>query len=223
LGKQGGKDLKIKGFNKAMSTEEILMAAALSDRKIRELVKEENMIGNYGSLSQIEQQGIDLRTYEIYKYLESGFIGKTERRFPKKEKVEPVGEKYNLKRGVYDIFFFESCKLPKNILALIKTRSSANKNGAWITREFLDEKYTITSGAYDAGFCTDRIAGTLIVFNEYGFATEHGASLAKMLFFESGDVTKTYSKKREKSNHKNAKKEGGETIKNGMQSTFSDF
>ncbi len=92
------------------------------------------MIGNYASLSQIEQQGFDLRTYEIYEYLGYGFIGRNERRIPSKKKIEPVGGKYKLGRGVYDIFFFESRSLPKKVLALIKTRSSANKCGVEITR-----------------------------------------------------------------------------------------
>jgi|GEM_PF-2893830 len=206
-----------------MSTEEILMAAALSDTEIRELVLRKKLITNYGALSQIEQQGFDLRTKEIYKYLGHGFIGKTERRFPEKEKVEPVDGIYELGQGVYDIFFIEACSFPNNISGLIKTRSSSNKCGAEITREFVGEDCRITSGAYDAGFKSPNIAGTLIVHNEYGFETEPGASLAKMLFFESGAVTKTYDKKLEKSNHRRVKKEGGEKIKNRAQSSISDF
>ncbi len=206
-----------------MSTEEILMAAALSDTKIRELVIRKKLITNYGTLSQIEQQGFDLRTSEIYRHFGYDFIGKTERRPPEKKKIEPVGGIYELEQGVYDIHFIEGCNFPNNISGLIKTRSSSNKCGVEITREFVGEGCRVTSGAYDAGFKFSNIAGTLIVHNEYGFKTEPGASLAKMIFFESGAVVKTYNKKREKSNHKCVKKDGGETIKNSTQFSILDF
>ncbi len=59
----------------------------------------------------------------------------------------------------------------------------------------MDKDCRIASGAYDAGFKTDRTAATMIAHNKDGFETQQGVSLAKMLFFESGDVAKTYDKK----------------------------
>jgi len=201
---------------------ENLKPAALSDVKLKKYI-EKGLITGITNCEQVQQAGVDLTTREIYEFLGSGFIGISEREFPEKRKIEPVEGEYNLRRGVFELVFNEGCALPKNITAQIATRSSGIRCGIEVAR-FVDKDdgFRATSGFYDAGFKTEYMAGMLIVHNEYGFKTERGAALAKMMFFESDEVKNIYAKKHNKSNHGGVRIEGW-SIRSGKQYCISDF
>ena len=63
-------------------------------------------------------------------------------------------EGWLLYQGVYDITFWEGCKIPSNRTAFIKQRSSLYRNGA-----------VINSPVFDPGFETDNM-GTLLYVHE---------------------------------------------------------
>lgn len=73
--------------------------------------------------------------------------------------------------GVYDITFWEGCKLPNNKVAFIKQRSSLYRNGA-----------IINSPVFDPGFETDNM-GTLMYVHEPLFI-EKDARVAQIYFHE---------------------------------------
>lgn len=76
-----------------------------------------------------------------------------------------------LHEGVYDITFWEGCKLPNNKVAFIKQRSSLYRNGA-----------VINSPVFDPGFETDNM-GTLMYVHEPLFI-ERDARVAQIYFHE---------------------------------------
>lgn len=81
--------------------------------------------------------------------------------------------------GVYDITFWEGCKLPNNRTAFIKQRSSLYRNGA-----------IINSPVFDPGFETENM-GTLMYVHEIIFI-EQDARVAQFIVHENFPVGRMY-------------------------------
>jgi deoxycytidine triphosphate deaminase len=77
--------------------------------------------------------------------------------------------------GVYDITFWEGCKIPSNFVGLIRQRSSMLRNGT-----------VLHSSVFDPGFETEFM-GTVMVVNETIFI-EEGARVAQIYFHECEPV-----------------------------------
>ena len=88
-------------------------------------------------------------------------------------------EGWLLYKGVYDITFWEGCKIPPNRTAFIKQRSSLYRNGA-----------TINSPVFDPGFETDNM-GTLLYVHETIFI-EKDARVAQIYFHPSNNTDAMY-------------------------------
>lgn len=84
-------------------------------------------------------------------------------------------EGWLLYAGVYDITFYEGCKIPSSYVGLIRQRSSMLRNGT-----------VLHSSVFDPGFETDYM-GTVMVVNETIFI-EEGARVAQMYFHECEEV-----------------------------------
>lgn len=80
-----------------------------------------------------------------------------------------------LYEGVYDITFYEGCKIPANYVGLIRQRSSMLRNGT-----------VLHSSVFDPGFETEFM-GTVMVVNETIFI-EEGARVAQIYFHECEPV-----------------------------------
>ena len=89
-------------------------------------------------------------------------------------------EGWLLYKGVYDITFWEGCKIPSNRTAFIKQRSSLYRNGA-----------IINSPVFDPGFETDNM-GTLLYVHETIFI-EKNARVAQIYFHESVNTDVMYN------------------------------
>jgi len=89
--------------------------------------------------------------------------------------IDPIkldgDEGWLLYDGVYDITFWEGCKIPDNRVAFIKQRSSLYRNGA-----------IINSPVFDPGFETENM-GTLLYVHETIFI-EKDARVAQIYFHE---------------------------------------
>lgn len=79
--------------------------------------------------------------------------------------------------GVYDITFWEGCKIPSNYVGLIRQRSSMLRNGT-----------VLHSSVFDPGFETDFM-GTVMVVNETIFI-EDSARVAQIYFHICEEVDK---------------------------------
>jgi dUTP pyrophosphatase len=87
--------------------------------------------------------------------------------------VTPTGKYlYHLKPGAYSLTFEQGCKLPNNVTAFIRHRSSILRCGA-----------IITSGVYDPGFEVDEMGGVMIVNQE--IRIEKGARVAQIIMMEN--------------------------------------
>jgi deoxycytidine triphosphate deaminase len=81
--------------------------------------------------------------------------------------------------GVYDITFWEGCKIPSNLVGLIRQRSSMLRNGT-----------VLHSSVFDPGFETEFM-GTVMVVNETIFI-EEDARVAQIYFHSCEEVTELY-------------------------------
>lgn len=139
------------------------------------------------SKGKVAQVGYDLTLKAVNKignrigyntFRESGRIGKvlknqtvlTDYNFVNPIKLDGE-EGWLLYEGVYDITFWEGCKLPENRVAFIKQRSSLYRNGT-----------IINSPVFDPGFETDNM-GTLMYVHEPIFI-EKDARVAQIYFHE---------------------------------------
>jgi dUTP pyrophosphatase len=87
--------------------------------------------------------------------------------------VTPTGKYlYHLIPGAYSLTFEQGCKLPNNVTAFIRHRSSILRCGA-----------IITSGVYDPGFEVDEMGGVMIVNQE--MRIEKGARVAQIIMMEN--------------------------------------
>lgn len=84
-------------------------------------------------------------------------------------------EGWLLYAGVYDITFWEGCKIPSNYVGLIRQRSSMLRNGT-----------VLHSSVFDPGFETEFM-GTVMVVNETIFI-EKDARVAQIYFHECSSV-----------------------------------
>ena len=92
------------------------------------------------------------------------------------EQINLDGDKgWLLYEGVYDITFHEGCKIPANLVGLIRQRSSLLRNGT-----------VLHSSVFDPGFETEFM-GTVMVVNETIFI-EDGARVAQIYFHECTPV-----------------------------------
>ena len=79
---------------------------------------------------------------------------------------------FKLTPGVYSLTFDQGCKLPNNVTAFIRHRSSILRCGA-----------EITSGVYDPGFEVDEMGGVLFAHRE--LVIEKGARVAQIIMMEN--------------------------------------
>jgi dUTP pyrophosphatase len=89
-------------------------------------------------------------------------------------------EGWLLYQGVYDITFWEGCKIPANRTAFIKQRSSLYRNGA-----------IINSPVFDPGFETDNMGTLLYVFET--IFIEKDARVAQIYFHPSNNTDVMYN------------------------------
>lgn len=132
----------------------------------------------------LQQQGIDVRVKKITKFLPtaSGHIGKKSTTLPKtsdRVEIEPIGGKFNLSPGYYEIEMEEGCNMHDRYAMTLKTRSSLCRCGS-----------EIVGGQFDAGFSTSSIGCFLRV--EFPISIEVGARVAQTLVHETSPVTNLY-------------------------------
>lgn len=151
-----------------------------------------NQIDAYGLLKlehskgKKAQVGYDLSLKEVNKI---GYTDKQDGRIGKvlKDKTElatytPVSKTsldgkigWILYQGAYDITFWEGCKIPSNLVGLIRQRSSMLRNGT-----------VLHSSVFDPGFETEFM-GTVMVVNETIFI-EEDARVAQIYFHQCEEV-----------------------------------
>lgn len=156
----------------------------LNDKILRKLIEDQNLISNYLDLDkQLQPSGFDLSMESIEEYLDEGSVdfSNKERIIAKTRTIEPDEKGWiNLEKGVYKVVYNEIVKMPLNVAAIARTRSTLLRNGA-----------EVGTAVWDPGY-EGRSSSMLTVHNPYGMKLKKDARVAQLIFFETGDVEKGY-------------------------------
>ena len=128
---------------------------------------------NLGSKAQV---GYDL-TLKSVKRINGGIVTQDKTTVEEYTEVPPFQNTngkfiYRLSPGVYSLTFDQGCKLPDNVTAFIRHRSSVLRCGS-----------QIESGVYDPGFEVDEMGSVMFVHKE--IIIEKGARVAQIIMFEN--------------------------------------
>lgn len=143
------------------------------------------MITEYIDLdTQLQPSGFDLSLESIEEYLVGGAVdfSNQERVIAETRPLIPDNEGwYHLEKGVYKMVYNEVVKMPLDVAAIARTRSTLLRNGAMIG-----------TAVWDPGY-EGRSSSMLTVYNPYGLKLKKDARIAQLIFFQTGEVGKGYS------------------------------
>lgn len=130
----------------------------------------------------VAQHGVDLNLILIERVMGIGFIpvvGKTQ--LPEYQRVEPTQSGvWRLNPGTYNVTFAQGCKIPNNVMMLIRQRSSLLRCGG-----------QLHSSVFDAGFETENIGTFMTLFHPIDI--EVGARIAQIYNHETDPVENLYN------------------------------
>ena len=157
----------------------------LNDKEIRRLVEEHQMVTGFLDLdTQIQPSGfvISLEGVEAFKGGGAVDYDNNERVLAETESLaaDDAGW-FNLCQGCYKVVYNETVRMPLDIAALARTRSTLLRNGA-----------TIGTAVWDPGY-HGRSTSLLTVHNPQGIRLKKDARIAQLIFFNIGKVDKGYS------------------------------
>ena len=157
----------------------------LNDKILRKLITDHNLVTEYLDLDkQLQSSGFDLSLESVEEYLGGGAVdfSNKERVIAETRTIEPDCDGWiNLEKGVYKIVYNEVVKMPLNVAAIARTRSTLLRNGA-----------EVGTAVWDPGY-EGRSSSMLTVHNPHGLRLKKDARVAQLVFFETGDVEKGYS------------------------------
>ena len=157
----------------------------LNDKILRKLIEEQELVTEYLDLDkQLQPSGFDLSMESIEEYLGGGAVdfSNKERVIAETRVLEPDTEGWvHLKKGVYKVIYNEVVRMPLNVAAIARTRSTLLRNGA-----------EVGTAVWDPGY-EGRSSSMLTVHNPHGLRLKKDARVAQLIFFETGDVEKGYS------------------------------
>lgn len=157
----------------------------LNSSAIRSLIKDRDLVSEYIDLeSQIQPSGFDLSLKEISEYTGAGAVdfSNRERVIAKTSEIK-VDENgwYDLPRGCYMLVYNEVVKMPLDIVAIARSRSTMLRNGA-----------SMETAVWDPGY-HGRSSSMLVVHNSQGIRLKKNARVAQLVFFLIDEVEKGYT------------------------------
>jgi dUTP pyrophosphatase len=146
------------------------------------IARERLVTGIIDEATQVTPNGVELSLQAIYRFREAGVVdfNNRERRVPEYEEIAPIGDRYLLSPGAYLVTYNETVRLPTDMLAIGRPRSSLLRSGV-----------TVESAVWDAGY-EGRSRGLLTVFNPNGFVLTRNARLLHLVFIQLKRKTKPY-------------------------------
>jgi len=156
----------------------------LNSAQIRRLIEEKKLITNYVDLeTQLQPTGFDLSLGEILKYGGQGSVdfSNVEREIAPSTLLEPDGDGwYNLEQGSYTIVYNEVVRIPLDVVAMARSRSTMLRNGA-----------SVETAIWDPGY-QGRSSSLLVVGNPDGIRLKRDARVVQLVFFSIDEVRKGY-------------------------------
>jgi dUTP pyrophosphatase len=157
----------------------------LNSKALRLLIENQQLITDYIDLEkQLQPAGFDLSLKEIHAYWGRGAIDfdNRERKLAPTRQLKPGADGwYTLPEGCYMIIYNEAVKMPLNVVALARSRSTVLRNAA-----------AIETAVWDPGY-QGRSSSLLVVHNPHGIRLKQDARVAQLVFYSTDEVEKGYS------------------------------
>jgi dUTP pyrophosphatase len=162
--------------------------SVLSGNEIRRLIagKPPLIQGWLDLEAQVQPNGFDLTLRDVAAVTSAGRIMVNNReRHISDLKPLPFGkeDEIELAAGIYMITYNEVVRLPKNIMALGRPRSSLLRCGV-----------SVGTAVWDAGY-EGRSQSLLVVHNPHGFRVQRNARITQLVFFELTGEAEGYAGK----------------------------
>lgn len=155
----------------------------IDHQTLLDLITHHKLVSNLiDSEIQVSPNGVEFTLHKIYTFNESGTLdfSNKERHIPGYEEIQPKNGQYLLQPGTYLVTYNESLRIPSDLMAIGRPRSSLLRSGV-----------TIESAVWDAGY-EGRSRGLLIVYNPHGFVAKENARLLHLVFFKLQQKTTSY-------------------------------
>jgi dUTP pyrophosphatase len=156
----------------------------LNSSEIRRLIEERRLITEYVDLEkQLQPSGFDLSMGEVHLYEDSGRVdfSNEERAIAPSEPLRPDRDGwYHLRSGCYTVVYNEVVRMPLDVAAIARTRSTLLRNGA-----------TVETAVWDPGY-RGRSSSLLVVHNPHGIRLKRNARVAQLVFFRIKEVDEGY-------------------------------
>jgi len=156
----------------------------LNASEIRKLIEEQQLITGYIDLEkQLQPSGFDLSLSEVHVFSGAGAVdfSNKERTIASTTSLKPDVEGwYSLERGCYLIMYNEVVKMPLDLVAIARPRSTLLRNGV-----------TMETAVWDPGY-HGKGSSLLLVHNPSGVRLKRDARLTQLLFLGINEVKAGY-------------------------------
>ena len=156
----------------------------LNSREIRRLIETQGLITGYVDLDkQLQPCGFDLSLGEVHAYTGGGRVdfSNMERRIAETIPLQPDADGwYALPQGCYIIVYNEMVRMPLDLVAIARARSTVLRNGA-----------AIETAVWDPGY-EGRSSSLLVVHNPHGVRLKRNARVVQLIFFRTDEVEEGY-------------------------------
>ena len=156
----------------------------LNRNEIRQLVIQHELVSEYIDLEkQLQPSGFDISLQNVHVFTSSGSVdfSNEEREISTSSPLKPDFEGWWwLPKGCYKIIYNEIVKMPLDVSAIARTRSTLLRNGA-----------SIQTAVWDPGY-RGRSSSLLVVYNPDGIRLKRDARIAQLIFFNIKNVEEGY-------------------------------
>jgi|Deesub1362A_J573_1020465.scaffolds.fasta_scaffold00209_45 dUTP pyrophosphatase len=154
--------------------------AVLPKQEIFRRIKKDDLVKDYLDLEvQLQASGFDLTLREIHKLDGNGTVDfdNSSRVIASSFHIPFEDDTMFLPAGYYKVIYNEVVKIPRDIMALGRPRSSLIRNGA-----------TILTAVWDPGY-EGRSESGLVVYNPRGIRLKRNARILQLVFFKLTEET----------------------------------
>lgn len=155
----------------------------LTREDIRRLIVEKNLISDFIDLeTQLQPNGFDCTLRKVSRIKGEGKIdfSNEERVLPETEEIEFENGWVKLERGYYRVVLNEVIRIPEDMMALARPRSTMIRAGA-----------NVLTAVWDAGY-EGRSEVGLVVYNTDGIQLKKNARIVQLVFFRLTGSTEGY-------------------------------
>ncbi len=154
--------------------------AVLPGQEILRRILRDGLIRDYIDIDvQLQASGFDMTLRSVFRIKEDGLVDfdNSERKIAGVEEMEFTGDIIHLPQGFYRIVYNEIVKLPPDVMAIGRPRSSLVRNGA-----------NVLTAVWDPGY-EGRSESGLVVHNNNGISLKRNARVMQLVFIKLTEET----------------------------------